>query len=135
MPIRQRTEKKHGAVEVIEPCTFSGLNIETIKIPSEVTQIHAYTFLECGQLKKVILPDKLKKVDPLAFNRCPKLKTLKLFPKNKASKIKTMRRIKYFRKTANAFTGKKTKALLSELLTQTLICILYQIRQMFILPE
>lgn len=59
-------------IEIIESSTFRGCEnlLDTITIPSTVTQIRTYAFAGCRQLSAVILPEGLEEIQGSAFRDC-----------------------------------------------------------------
>ena len=53
---------------------FDGcINLQHLKLPSELTYLWGHTFARCG-LEEIVLPDKLATLPPFAFKDCKNLK-------------------------------------------------------------
>ena len=63
-------KSKHGVV-CVDMGAFSGTAIEEMIFPDGLEDIDDFTFLQCKQLKKVVLPKSLTFVGEEAFRHCP----------------------------------------------------------------
>ena len=65
-------------IETIETKAFSGTSLKTIELPSSVTKLSAYCFMDCPELTSVTAQSSsmLSKIDDGVFQNCPKLATI-----------------------------------------------------------
>ncbi len=68
---------------------FAGASIKNISLPDTVTVIGANAFFECTKLESINLPKGLTKIEGMAFEKCSKLKYLKLPEKLKSIGVDT----------------------------------------------
>lgn len=58
----------------IEDCAFDGrYMVEVIKIPSGVTKINEFTFIDCVSLREIWISETVTQIEPLAFTCCDSL--------------------------------------------------------------
>lgn len=62
-----------GSVTQIRSGAFSNTDVESVTIPSGVTEINLWTFLECKSLKEVTLPASITRLNGHSFGDCPAL--------------------------------------------------------------
>ena len=61
---------------------FNGCELNSLNIGEDVLQIGAFAFANCVNLKEVVLPEKLERIDDGAFMGCTSLKSVKIKNKN-----------------------------------------------------
>lgn len=62
-----------NSLTTMKSCAFNGTAISSITIPEGVTELYAFTFMECPNLKTVNLPDSLTRLGKGDFAYCPSL--------------------------------------------------------------
>lgn len=67
-----------ATVTVIEANLFQNSDIESVKIPSGVTEIQKYAFAGCQNLKEVVIPEGVQSIGVNAFWNCKNLTSVTL---------------------------------------------------------
>ena len=65
-----------GVKKLNEKCCTYNNKIESVCIPSTVTEIEAHSFSGCSSLKKVYLPSSLTRISECAFESCTSLESI-----------------------------------------------------------
>ncbi len=49
---------------------FAGWDFEEFRIPNGIESIHMGAFRNCRELKKIYMPDSVRKIESMAFKHC-----------------------------------------------------------------
>ena len=77
-PKLSKVEIPDGNLYDLGLSAFASSGLESISIPRRVTEIPAFTFNECRQLKQVLLSDNITKIGESAFTYCQSLCLIEL---------------------------------------------------------
>ena len=65
-------------IEEIDKEVFSGSSIKKIILPQSLKKIGDYAFSKCRELKEILLPDELEEIGNYAFYECNNLEYVRL---------------------------------------------------------